>query len=332
MMANDLSSSRFELSKRPILPASGDRSEASAFGFCSAVRDAMRTRNASWAEPDGMCVSQRNARTRNNTERQRKATRRGDVWSKPGIKNRCTSPPYSRSSNSLCAGDTKLSRVPCKTRAGTKDSAACARGDTSYMSKPALLLIVRRMKGSTAVTSREGRYNFDQQISLISCTRSANGLSATTPASVGSRAASISTAPAPMEKPQRAMRVKPRTSRRCLTTHARSSRSKKPSDTYFPSLIPEPAKSKHMRPILRGSRNLTREKPSSLLDPLPWQYTTQARSSLSASSRLRKQGSKSVQTRRTPWSFLMSKSERCTETEGRSEGPIEKWGPFGKLR
>mmetsp|Transcript_5732 Transcript_5732/g.15393 ORF Transcript_5732/g.15393 Transcript_5732/m.15393 type:complete len:203 (-) Transcript_5732:8-616(-) len=147
------------------------------------------------------------------------------------------------------------------------------------MSKSAFFWTLPRTTQSTPLSSAHGSGTHFAQSSRMSVRRSLKGLSATTPASMGSRAACISAVEAPMETPQMPMRVKPRFSRRCSMTHRRSSRSKKPSDVNSPPLMPDPAKSKQTREMLSGSRMGTSWKPCRRLLPWPWQKTTQARSS-----------------------------------------------------
>lgn len=77
------------------------------------------------------------------------------------------------------------------------------------MSKSALRLNSPRNASNNASTASEGIFAFVRQISWINFRKSLKGLSATTPASVKSRAACMSEVAAPIEKPQSPIRVKP---------------------------------------------------------------------------------------------------------------------------
>mmetsp|Transcript_9333 Transcript_9333/g.20356 ORF Transcript_9333/g.20356 Transcript_9333/m.20356 type:complete len:211 (+) Transcript_9333:1155-1787(+) len=102
----------------------------------------------------------------------------------------------------------------------------------------------------------------------------AKGLSNTMPPIVWSRSACRSAVTAPIDLPHRP--IAPTSfSRRYSITVARSSRSCQPSDTYSPSDIPHPAKSKQNKVISNGKSSVTYCKASTRQDALPCRYTTQ---------------------------------------------------------
>mmetsp|Transcript_2194 Transcript_2194/g.6537 ORF Transcript_2194/g.6537 Transcript_2194/m.6537 type:complete len:231 (+) Transcript_2194:306-998(+) len=175
----------------------------------------------------------------------------------------------------LCLGSTKLSSAAQRYSAGAAHSPATLRGSTSYKSKPAAFLTDPRTHRSAAIVATVGTCAAPRRTtSSESVRRELKAESRTSAATSGSRVAAYSSAvTAPMDRPQRATGPRPPRARSRRRTHATSSCSCWPSDTYSPSDMPEPAQSMATTWKPRRRPSASCERPSTRELALPWAYT-----------------------------------------------------------